>query len=86
MPDLDLYDRAWPIWTYGEITPPAKFVHDVDGRRGVAISSLVVGRLHHFRRAVSRSLLFTGVHVHSYSTDARDRHPALRSTSAATSG
>ena len=43
VPDLDLYDRAWPIWTYGEITPPAKFVHDVDGRRGVAVSSLVSG-------------------------------------------
>ena len=36
VPDLDLYDRGWPIWTYGEITPPAKFVHDVDGRRGLA--------------------------------------------------
>ncbi len=43
VPDLDLYDRAWPIWTYGEITPPAKFVHDVDGRRGLAISSLLSG-------------------------------------------
>ena len=37
VPDLDLYDRSWPIWTYGEITPPAKFVHDVDGRRGLAV-------------------------------------------------
>ena len=43
VPDLDLYDRDWPIWTYGEITPPAKFVHDVDGRRGLAISSLLSG-------------------------------------------
>ena len=43
VPDLDLYEREWPIWTYGEITPPAKFVHDVDGRRGQAISSLVSG-------------------------------------------
>ena len=43
VPELDLYDRDWPIWTYGEITPPAKFVHDDDGRRGVAISSLVSG-------------------------------------------
>ena len=34
VPELDLYDRDWPIWTYAEITPPAKFVHDVDGRRG----------------------------------------------------
>ena len=43
MPQLDLYDRDWPIWTYGEITPPAKFVHDKDGRRGLAIVSLVSG-------------------------------------------
>ena len=68
VPDLDLYDRAWPIWTYGEITPPAKFVHDVDGRRGVAVSSLVSGGCIISGAAVSRSLLFTGVRVHSYST------------------
>ena len=43
VPALDLYDRDWPIWTYAEITPPAKFVHDEDGRRGMAISSLVSG-------------------------------------------
>ncbi|MBV8472955.1 MAG: glucose-1-phosphate adenylyltransferase [Hyphomicrobiales bacterium] len=68
VPDLDLYDRGWPIWTYGEITPPAKFVHDIDGRRGVAISSLVSGGCIISGSAVSRSLLFTGVHAHSYST------------------
>jgi glucose-1-phosphate adenylyltransferase len=43
VPPLDLFDRDWPIWTYAEITPPAKFVHDVAGRRGEAISSLVSG-------------------------------------------
>jgi len=68
VPDLDLYDRNWPIWTYGEITPPAKFVHDVDGRRGVAISSLVSGGCIVSGAAVSRSLLCTGVHVQSFST------------------
>ena len=68
VPDLDLYDRNWPIWTYGEITPPGKFVHDADGRRGVAISSLVSGGCIVSGAAVSRSLLCTGVHVHSYST------------------
>ena len=68
VPDLDLYDRAWPIWTYGEITPPAKFVHDVDGRRGLAISSLLSGGCIVSGAAISRSLVFTGVHVHSYST------------------
>ena len=68
VPDLDLYDHAWPIWTYGEITPPAKFMHDADGRRGLAISSLVSGGCVISGAAISRSLLFTGVHVHSYST------------------
>ena len=43
VPELDLYDRSWPIWTYAEITPPAKFVHDEDGRRGEAVTSLVSG-------------------------------------------
>ena len=68
VPDLDLYDRNWPIWTYGEVTPPAKFVHDVDGRRGSAVSSLVSGGCIVSGAAISRSLLFTGVRVHSYCT------------------
>ena len=67
VPDLDLYDNNWPIWTYGEITPPAKFVHDVDGRRGSAVSSLVSGGCIVSGAAVSRSLLFTGCRLNSYS-------------------
>ena len=43
VPQLDLYDRNWPIWTFAEISPPAKFVHDQEGRRGQAVSSLVSG-------------------------------------------
>jgi glucose-1-phosphate adenylyltransferase len=66
VPALDLYDRAWPIWTYGEITPPAKFVHNEDGRRGSAVNSLVSGGCIISGADVRRSLLFTGVHVHSY--------------------
>jgi glucose-1-phosphate adenylyltransferase len=65
-PALDLFDRDWPIWTYGEITPPAKFVHDEDGRRGEAISSLVSGGCIVSGAALRRALLFTGVHAHSY--------------------
>src|SRR5258708_5715963 len=68
VPDLDLYDRGWPIWTYGEITPPAKFVHDVDGRRGTAVSSLLSGGCIISGASLSRSLIFTGVRVHSYTT------------------
>lgn len=67
VPHLDLYDRDWPIWTYGEITPPAKFVHDLDGRRGEAIASLVSGGCIVSGASVHRSLLFTGVHANSYS-------------------
>ncbi|WP_232474769.1 glucose-1-phosphate adenylyltransferase [Neoroseomonas rubea] len=66
VPDLDLYDRAWPIWTHAEVTPPAKFVHDIDGRRGEAISSLVSGGCIVSGARVRRSLLSTGTHLHSY--------------------
>jgi len=66
VPALDLYDRDWPIWTYAEITPPAKFVHDVEGRRGEAISSLVSGGCIISGARLHRTLLFTGVRVHSY--------------------
>ena len=66
IPDLDLYDSDWPIWTYGEITPPAKFVHDEYNRRGEAVNSLVSGGCIISGAAVHRSLLFTGVHTHSY--------------------
>ena len=67
VPALDLYDRDWPIWTYAEITPPAKFVHDEDGRRGMATSSLVSGGCIISGSRIDKSLLFTGVHAHSYS-------------------
>jgi len=66
LPPLDLYDRDWPIWTYAEITPPAKFVHDVDGRRGEAIASLVSGGCIVSGATARRSLLFTNVRLHSY--------------------
>jgi glucose-1-phosphate adenylyltransferase len=68
VPDLDLYDKDWPIWTFGEITPPAKFVHDVDGRRGSAVSSLVAGDCIISGASIRRSLVSTGVRVHSYSS------------------
>ncbi len=66
VPALDLYDRDWPIWTYAEITPPAKFVHDGGARRGSAVSSLVSGGCIVSGAAITRSLLFTGVHAHSF--------------------
>jgi glucose-1-phosphate adenylyltransferase len=66
IPALDLYDKSWPIWTYSELVPPAKFVHDEDGRRGSATSSLVSGGCIISGTKVDKSLLFTGVHCHSY--------------------
>jgi glucose-1-phosphate adenylyltransferase len=66
VPALDLFQHDWPIWTYAEITPPAKFVHDVEGRRGIGISSLVSGGCIVSGAALRHSLLFTGVHIHSY--------------------
>ena len=67
VPQLDLYDRNWPIWTFAEISPPAKFVHDQEGRRGQAISSLVSGGCIISGATVRQSLLFTNVHLRSYS-------------------
>jgi glucose-1-phosphate adenylyltransferase len=67
-PELDIYDREWPVWTYAEIRPPAKFVHDEDGRRGTAVSSLVAGDCIISGAALKRSLLFSGVRVNSFSS------------------
>ena len=67
VPDLDLYDRSWPIWTYAEIKPPAKFVHDDENRRGSAISSVVSGDCIISGSQLYKSLLFTGVRANSYS-------------------
>jgi glucose-1-phosphate adenylyltransferase len=66
-PELDIYDGTWPIWTFAEISPPAKFVHDDENRRGSAISSLVSGNCIISGSALHRSLLFTGVRANSYS-------------------
>jgi glucose-1-phosphate adenylyltransferase len=68
VPALDLYDHNWPIWTYSEVSPPAKFVHDEEGRRGQGVSSLVSGGCIISGAAIRRTLLFTGVRVNSYSS------------------
>ncbi len=67
VPDLDIYDKSWPIWTYAEINPPAKFVHDDENRRGSAVSSVVSGDCIISGSSLNRSLLFTGVRANSYS-------------------
>ena len=65
-PELDLWDRHWPIWTYSETAPPAKFIHDESDRRGMAISSMVSGGCVISGTEVRNSLLFTQVHTNSY--------------------
>jgi glucose-1-phosphate adenylyltransferase len=67
IPQLDMYDRDWPIWSHAEMLPPAKFVHDEAGRRGEAISSLVAGNCIISGSHVDRSLLFTSVLARSWS-------------------
>jgi glucose-1-phosphate adenylyltransferase len=66
-PDLNMYDQEWPIWTYQEQLPPAKFVFDDDSRRGMAVDSLVSGGCIISGACVRSSLLFSNVHIHSYS-------------------
>lgn len=65
-PELNIYDREWPIWTYQEQLPPAKFIFDDNGRRGMAVDSMVSGGCIVSGSAVTRSLLFSNVVVHSY--------------------
>jgi len=68
VPKLDIYDNEWPIWTYSELTPPAKFIHNEEGRRGNAISSMVSGGCIISGSQLKHCLLFTGVKTHSYSS------------------
>jgi glucose-1-phosphate adenylyltransferase len=68
VPQLDMYEHSWPLWTYSEVTPPAKFVHNDDGRRGSATSSLVAGGCIVSGASLHRSLLFSGVRVNSFSS------------------
>ena len=67
-PALNLYDETWPIWTYQEQLPPAKFVFDLEGRRGAAVDSMVSGGCIVSGSTVRNSLLFSNVRVHSYCT------------------
>ena len=66
-PKLNLYDPRWPIWTFQEQLPPAKFVFDDDNRRGMAIDSMVSSGCIISGSSVRKSLLFSNVRVHSYS-------------------
>ncbi len=62
-PELNLYDREWPIWTYQSQVPPAKFVLDDGGRAGRALNSMVSGGCIISGSLVRESVLFTSVRV-----------------------
>jgi glucose-1-phosphate adenylyltransferase len=66
VPSLDIYDRNWPIWTYQQQFPPAKFVFDDEDRRGMAVDSMVSGGCIISGAMVRRSLLFSNCRVNSY--------------------
>jgi len=66
VPDLNLYDRKWPIWTYQEQLPPAKFVFNQPQWCGRAVDSMVSGGCIISGSYVSHSLLFSNVRVHSH--------------------
>ncbi len=68
IPDLNLYDREWPIWTYQEQLPPAKFVHDEEGRRGMAVDSLVASGSILSGCTIRRSLISSNVRVHEHAS------------------
>ncbi|MFA6039973.1 MAG: glucose-1-phosphate adenylyltransferase [Methylophilus sp.] len=67
IPELNLYDREWPIWTYQEQLPPAKFVFNDEGRSGKATDSLVSGGCLISGSCVTNSVLFSDVHVDDFS-------------------
>ena len=68
VPELNLYDRQWPIWTYQEQLPPAKFVFDNEERRGHATDSLISGGCIISGANIRNSVLFSDVRVNSYSS------------------
>lgn len=66
-PELNLYDQTWPIWTYQEQLPSAKFIFDDDDRRGMAVDTMVSGGCIISGSLVRHSLLFSNVRINSYS-------------------
>jgi glucose-1-phosphate adenylyltransferase len=65
-PSLNLYSNDWPIWTNQKQSPPPKFVFNDEGRRGMAVDSMVSGGCIISGGQINKSLLFSDVHIHSY--------------------
>ena len=70
VPSLDIYDRSWPIWTYQQQLPPAKFVFDDEDRRGMAVDSMVSGGCIISGATVRGSLLFSNCRINSHARTA----------------
>ncbi|HEY8049578.1 MAG TPA: glucose-1-phosphate adenylyltransferase, partial [Ramlibacter sp.] len=68
LPTLNLYDRDWPIWTYQEQLPPAKFVPDEHGKHGRTANVIISGGCVVEGSDISESVLFSSVRVHSRCT------------------
>lgn len=68
VPQLNLYDKMWPIWTYQEQLPPAKFVWESDNAKGEALNSLVSGGCIISGASINRSICFSNVEVFSQTT------------------
>jgi glucose-1-phosphate adenylyltransferase len=68
LPDLDIYDKNWPIWTHQEQLSPAKFVQDINGSHGMTLNSLVSGGCIVSGSLVNNSVLFSKVRLHSFCT------------------
>ena len=66
VPSLDIYDPNWPMWTYQQQLPPAKFIFDDDDRRGMAVDSMVSGGCIISGASVKRSLLFSNCRINSH--------------------
>jgi glucose-1-phosphate adenylyltransferase len=79
MPELNIYDRDWPVWTYQEQLPPAKFVPDEGGRHGEIANVMVSGGCIVSGSDLTHSVLFSSVRVHSDCSITK-RHPARHVT------
>jgi glucose-1-phosphate adenylyltransferase len=65
-PIFNMYNDEWPTHTgHSSHLPPAKFVFDEDGRRGMAIDSMVCSGTIVSGALVRRSILSPGVYVHT---------------------
>src|SRR3954452_437649 len=66
-PIFNLYNQEWPIHTWPDPLPPAKFVFDDEGRRGHAVDSMICAGVVISGACARRSILSPGAHLHSYS-------------------